>query len=57
MRSLDECKAEIFRRVEDRKKERRKKEAEKIRDHFESSPESVYRGVFFSATGRYEYLS
>ena len=25
MRSLDECKAEIFRRVEDRKKERRKK--------------------------------
>ena len=32
-------------------------EAEKIREHFESSPESVYRGVFFSATGRYEYLS
>ena len=25
MRSLNECKAEIFRRVEDRKKERRKK--------------------------------
>ena len=32
-------------------------EAEKIKLHFESSPESVYRGVFFSATGRYEYLS
>ena len=32
-------------------------EAEKIRTHFENSPESVYRGVFFSATGGYEYLS
>lgn len=32
-------------------------EAEKIREHFERSPESVYRGIFFSVTGRYEYLS
>ena len=32
-------------------------EAEKIKRHFENSPESVYRGVFFSATGRYEYLA
>ncbi len=32
-------------------------EAERIRDHFERSPESVYRGIFFSVTGRYEYLS
>ncbi len=32
-------------------------EAEKISRHFEASPESVYRGIFFSVTGRYEYLS
>lgn len=32
-------------------------EAEKIRNHFSTNPESVYRGVFFSATGRFEYLA
>ena len=32
-------------------------EAERIKEHYEANPESVYRGIFFSVTGRYEYLS
>ena len=32
-------------------------EAEKIKSNFETRPESVYRGIFFSATGRIEYIS
>ena len=32
-------------------------EAEKIRENFKTRPESVYRGVFFSATGRIDYIT
>ena len=32
-------------------------EAEKIRNNFEIRPESVYRGILFSATGRIDYIS
>ena len=32
-------------------------EAEAIKKNFESKPDGVYRGVFFSATGRIEYLA
>lgn len=32
-------------------------EAEKIKNNFELRPESVYRGVLFSATGRIDYIS
>ena len=32
-------------------------EAEKIKTNFESHPESVYRGVLFSASDRIEYIS
>jgi hypothetical protein len=32
-------------------------EAEKIKNNFESKPNGVYRGVLFSATGRFEFLS
>jgi DNA-binding PadR family transcriptional regulator len=32
-------------------------EAEQIKKNFESKPDSVYRGVLFSATGRIEYIS
>ena len=32
-------------------------EAEKIRSNFETRPESVYRGILFSATGRIDYIS
>lgn len=32
-------------------------EAENIRRNFEAKPDSVYRGVLFSATGRIEYIS
>jgi hypothetical protein len=32
-------------------------EAEMIRRNFENKPDGVYRGVFFAATGRIEYLS
>lgn len=34
-----------------------RREAEKIRDNFEASPEGTYRGFLFAATGRMEYLS
>lgn len=32
-------------------------EADKIKTNFENHPESVYRGVLFSASGRIEYIS
>ena len=32
-------------------------EAEKIKTNFETRPESVYRGILFSASGRIEYIS
>ena len=32
-------------------------EAEKIRSNFEVRPDSVYRGILFSATGRIDYIS
>ena len=32
-------------------------EAEKIKNNFEARPNSVYRGILFSATGRLEYIS
>lgn len=32
-------------------------EAEQIKKNFESKPDSVYRGVMFSATGMIEYIS
>lgn len=32
-------------------------EAEKIRRNYEEKPDSVYRGILFSATGRLEFLS
>ena len=31
--------------------------AEKIKKNFEARPNSVYRGILFSATGRIEYIS
>lgn len=34
-----------------------KAEADKIRSNFEMRPESVYRGILFSATGRIDYIS
>lgn len=34
-----------------------RQEAEMIRKNFESKPDSVYRGILFSATGRIEYIS
>lgn len=34
-----------------------RREAEKIRDNFESRPEGMYNGFLFAATGRMEYLS
>ncbi len=32
-------------------------EAEKMKENFESRPDSVYRGILFAATGRLEFLS
>lgn len=32
-------------------------EAERIRTNFETRPDSVYRGILFSATGRIDYIS
>ncbi len=32
-------------------------EADKIKANFETRPESVYRGILFSASGRIEYIS
>ena len=32
-------------------------EAQMIKKNFENKPDAVYRGVFFAATGRLEYLS
>ena len=32
-------------------------EAEKIKSNFESKPEGLYRGVLFSATGSFDFLS
>ena len=32
-------------------------EAERIKENFETRPESVYRGIFFSATGRMDYIT
>ena len=32
-------------------------EAEMIRKNYESKPDAVYRGIFFSITGRLEYIS
>ena len=32
-------------------------EAHKIKENFETHPESVYRGILFSASGRIEYIS
>ena len=34
-----------------------RREAEKIRDNFEASPEGMYNGFLFAATGRMEYIS
>ena len=33
------------------------KEAEQIKNNFESKPDAVYRGILFSATGKIDYLS
>ena len=32
-------------------------EAEKIKSNFDSRPDSVYRGILFSATGTFEYIT
>ena len=34
-----------------------RREAERIKENFESKPDSVYRGILFSVTGRLEFLS
>ena len=34
-----------------------KSEAERMRENFEERPDSVYRGLLFSATGRIEYFN